>query len=95
MNDYQIVCFNGANRTRDEETTDTIAIHPITKECEEFVEKFCKENNIYCVGGVAFGEGHMDTYDLSKALEENDFEEEWTCFTDTYIERLKSKYKVV
>jgi len=34
MYDYQIVCLNGANRTKDEEATDATAIHPISKACE-------------------------------------------------------------
>lgn len=82
MYDYQIVCLNGANRTKDEETTDATAIHPISEACEMFIEKFCQENGIVCLGGVAFGKGLLSN--LTCALEENDFKENWTFFSDTY-----------
>lgn len=88
MYDYQIVCFNGANRTKDQETTDAIAVHPITKKCEKFVESFCKENGIVCLGGVAFGMGLL--IELTTALKENNFTENWTMFSDTYINQLKA-----
>lgn len=82
MYDYQIVCLNGANRTKDEETTDATAIHPISEACEVFIEKFCQENSIVYLGGVAFGKGLLRN--LTYALEENDFKENWTFFSDTY-----------
>lgn len=84
MYDYQIVCLNGANRTRDVETTDATAIHPISKACEIFIEDFCRENGIVCLGGVAFGEGLLRN--LIRALEEKKFKENWTFFSDTYLE---------
>jgi Fe2+ or Zn2+ uptake regulation protein len=58
MNDYQVICFNGANRTKDKETTDLTAIHPISKNSEEFVKSFCFKNNINFLGGVALAEHH-------------------------------------
>ena len=88
MYDYQIVCLNGANRTKDEETTDATAIHPISKECEVFVENFCQENGVVCLGGVAFGKGLLNN--LTHALETHGFKENWTCFSDTYTEQLNS-----
>lgn len=91
MYDYQIICLNGADRTKDTETTDATAIHPITKKCEKFIEDFCKENDIVCLGGVAFGEGLLRN--LTYALEASDFKENWTFFSDTYDEELKSMVK--
>lgn len=86
MNDYHIICFNGANRTTDQETIDAMAVHPLTKECEQFVEKFCQENGIVCLGGVAFGKGLLT--DLTDALYANKFTESETCFTDSLISEL-------
>ena len=87
MYDYQIICLNGANRTKDEETTDATVIHPISKACEVFIEKFCQENSIVCLGGVAFGKGLLRN--LIYALEENNFKENWTFFSDTYTDQLE------
>lgn len=86
MYDYQIVCFNGANRSENTEMTDAMAIHPITKECKEFLEKFCKENGIICMGGVAFGKDFL--MNLTDALEYAGFKECWTMFTNGYIDEL-------
>jgi hypothetical protein len=88
MYDYQITCFNGANRTKDIETTDATAINPISAKCEKFIEIFCKENNIVCLGGVAFGNGLL--IELITALEENNFKENWTMFSDTLTNQLKA-----
>jgi hypothetical protein len=86
MNDYQVICFNGANRTKDKETTDLTAIHPISKNCEEFVKSFCFKNNINFLGGVALAEGLL--LKLTDALEKNNFIEEGTYFSDTHFARL-------
>lgn len=88
MYDYQIVCFNGANRTKNQETTDATAIHPISEKCEKFIENFCKENGIVCLGGVAFGKGLL--IKLTTALEENNFTESWTMFSDTFLNQSKA-----
>lgn len=48
MNDYQIVHFNGANRTPDAEITDATAIHPITDDCE-YLSGFTANNIILFV----------------------------------------------
>lgn len=85
MYDYQIVCFNGANRTKNQETTDAMAVHPISAKCEKFVKKFCLENNIACLGGVAFAKGLITK--LTNALESNKFKEEYTCFSDSLIQK--------
>ena len=86
MYDYQIVCFNGANRTKDQETTDAMAVHPISARCEEFVENFCRENGIVCLGGVALVKGLLSK--LTIALEQNGFMEEWTCFSDEFAQNI-------
>jgi tRNA A37 threonylcarbamoyltransferase TsaD len=88
MYDYQITCFNGANRTKDKESTDATAINPISEKCEKFIENFCKENNVVFLGGVAFGEGLLT--ELTTALEENNFKENWTMFSDTFTNQLKA-----
>lgn len=86
MYDYQIVCLNGANRTKDQETTDATVVHPITKKCEQFISEFCNKNNIVCLGGVAFSGGLLTN--LIDALEENNFKENWTLFSDGYNSQL-------
>jgi hypothetical protein len=50
--DYIVMHFNGAHRTRDQETTDATAIHPLSSRCEIFLSQYEKSNNIQCVGGV-------------------------------------------
>ncbi len=67
MYDYQIVCFNGANRAQDQEATDATAVHPVNEKCEKFVENFCQENGIICLGGVALAKGPL--LKLTKTLE--------------------------
>ncbi len=89
MYDYQIACFNGANRTKDQETTDAIAVHPISEKCEKFIANFCKENGIVCLGGVAFGMGLLT--ELTTELEKNGFSEHWTIFSDTYTNQLEAQ----
>ncbi|WP_201341445.1 hypothetical protein [Abyssogena phaseoliformis symbiont] len=74
--------FEWCCRTTDEEITDATVIHPISKACEVFIEKFCQENSIVCLGGVAFGEGLLRN--LIYVLEEN-----WTFFSDTYTDQLE------
>lgn len=80
MYDYKIICFNGANRTKNQETTDAMVIHPISKKCEKFIKKFCPENGIICLGDVAFGKGLLTT--LTDALYANKLVESGTFFTD-------------
>ena len=89
MYDYQIICFNGANRTKDSETTDAMAVHPISQECEDFITDYCEKNNITCIGGVAFVKGLNP--DLTDTLYNNGFKESWTCFTDEYDMRVTNK----
>jgi hypothetical protein len=87
--DFQIVCFNGAHRTEHSEKTDMMAVHPITEKCEKFIQKYCAENHIACIGGVALTEG-VDG-NLTTALENNGFKEAWTCFTDEFNLRATTK----
>ncbi|WP_225879243.1 hypothetical protein [Isorropodon fossajaponicum symbiont] len=61
---------------------------PQARRVEVFIEKFCQENSVVCLGGVAFGKGLLRN--LTYALEENNFKENWTFFSDTYTDQLES-----
>ena len=81
MLDFQLICFNGAHRTQDRESTDAMAIHPLTEKCEQFIKQYCQQHSMACVGGVALVEGISS--DLINALAKHQFIEQGTFFTDS------------
>lgn len=83
MYDYQVICFGDSMLY-----TDATTVKPINKKCREFIDQFCKDNGIVCLGGVAFG-AKLSLSDLTEALFVNGFKENWTMFTDDYSKEVE------